>query len=471
MVKKNTDINKNLKDKLFNNKKNGWNGLDDKIKKEVFSYSEEYKDFISSSKTEQLSILNIKKQALKKGFKDIKTVTKNDKKIFINYRNSACVLAIINNKKFKDGFTIVSSHIDTPRLDLKGAPLYEAESMAYLKTRYYGGIKKYQWVTIPMALHGVVYKKDGTILNFSIGEKENEPVFTVNDLLIHLAQNQMTKSASNVIEGEQLNILVGSIPYKFKSDKDSVKIYILDYLNKEYGITESDFISSNIYVVPAGKARDVGLDRSFIGAYGQDDRVCVFTSLKAILDSKNNNKNLLAIFFDKEEVGSNQDTGANSNLMIRIVADLMDIYGVENHKSIIKTLESSKALSADVTAGTDPEWRDVLEPMNAAKICHGVAISKYGGGRGKGGASETHARFVSEIRSIFDKAKVNWQIAELGKVDHGGGGTLSKFLAFFGMDVLDCGTPLLSMHSTFEIASKIDIYNTYKAYKAFFDLA
>ncbi len=362
------------------------------------------------------------------------------------------------------------AHIDVPRIDIKGAPLYEADSMAFMKTHYYGGIKKYQWVTRPLALHGVVIKEDGTTIKVNIGEKESDPVFTINDLLPHLAQQQMVKSASKVIEGEQLNILVGSIPYKFKTGTNAIKINILKYLYDEYGIIEEDFVSAELQLVPAGKARDIGFDRSFVGSHGHDDRICSYLGLKALFDISKEKikKNMMMVFFDKEEIGSVGNAGADSNLIERIVNDVINHYKKGNYNTLIKALENSKFLSSDVNAGVDPEWKGVNEIMNAAIIGSGVCLTKFTGSRGKSGSNEAHAEFVAELRKAFNKDKVLWQTTELGKVDQGGGGTIAQYLAYFGMDVIDCGTPILSMHSPFEVASKADIFHTYKAYKAFY---
>jgi aspartyl aminopeptidase len=301
-----------------------------------------------------------------------------------------------------------------------------------------------------------------------IGEQDGDPVFTVNDLLVHLAQEQVSKPASKVIEGEQLNILVGSIPYKFKSGSESVKTGILEFLNKKYGINEEDLVSAELQVVPAGKARDIGFDRSFIGAYGQDDRVCAYTALKAIFDAGKCKQNLLALFLDKEEVGSTGTGGADSNLLIRIASQVMEKYKDSNFSSVIKAVENSRLVSADVTAGIDPEWKSVIEPMNGAKMGYGTTITKCGGSRGKYDSNDASAEFTASIRNAFAKDGVRWQAAELGKVDVGGGGTVSRFFVYFGLEAIDCGPALLSMHSPFEVASKVDIYHTYKAYRAFF---
>jgi aspartyl aminopeptidase len=464
-VKNNND--KALKDKLFFTKKSVWDGLSPYENKEISSFSEKYKDFLNKSKTGKEAVVQIEKMAKSNGYKNINSASKKDKNIFINYRGVSAVIANINNLDFEKGFIILASHVDSPQLDLKGVTLYESEDMAFMKTHYYGGIKKYQWVTTPLAMHGVVFKSDGKKIDVVIGEHEDDPVFTINDLLPHLAQEQILKPANKVIEGEQLNILVGSVPYKFKSEKDAIKLNILDYLNKTYGIKEEDFVSAELHLVPAGKARDVGLDRSFVGSHGQDDRACSFTSAMAIFDTSRSNKNILGIFFDKEEIGSVGDGAADSNFIIRIFAKIMEHYGVKSNELMLKVMENSKVISCDVIAGVDPEWRNTMDVMNAAKMGYGVTINKYGGSRGKAGASETHADFVSSIRRAFEKEKIKWQVAELGKVDHGGGGTVAMYFAYYGMDVMDCGPALLSMHSTFEVASKADIYSTYNAYKAF----
>jgi aspartyl aminopeptidase len=464
-VKNNSD--KALKDKLFFTKKSVWDDLSPYENKEISSFSEKYKDFLNKSKTGKEAVVQIEKMAKSKGYKNINSASKKDKNIFINYRGVSAVIANINNLDFEKGFIILASHVDSPQLDLKGVTLYESEDMAFMKTHYYGGIKKYQWVTTPLAMHGVVFKSDGKKIDVVIGEHEDDPVFTINDLLPHLAQEQILKSANKVIEGEQLNILVGSVPYKFKSEKDAIKLNILNYLNKTYGIKEEDFVSAELHLVPAGKARDVGFDRSFVGSHGQDDRACSFTSAMAIFDTSRSNKNILGIFLDKEEIGSIGDGAADSNFIIRIFAKIMEHYGVKSNELMLKVMENSKVISCDVIAGVDPEWRNTMDIMNAAKMGYGVTINKYGGSRGKAGASETHADFVSSIRSAFEKEKIKWQVAELGKVDHGGGGTVAMYFAYYGMDVMDCGPALLSMHSTFEVASKADIYSTYNAYKAF----
>ena len=462
------DKNSKLKEKLFTTRKSVWDGIAAPELRKLFDFSEGYKDFLSTSKIEREAIYHIVKAASKHGYKDLYKATKSEHKFYVDHKGVSCVLANIGDKSFKHGFRIIASHVDSPQLDLKSTALYEAEEMAYLKTKYYGGIKKYQWVTIPLAMHGVVVKKNGELVDVVIGEKDDDPVFTVNDLLVHLAQDQVAKPANKVIEGEQLNILVGSIPYKFKSEKDAVKLAIMDLLNKRYGIVEEDFVSAELHLVPAGKARDVGFDRSFVGAHGQDDRACAYTSLKAFLEMGKTSKNLMVIFLDKEEIGSIGDSAADSNFFERVVTKIMSLYGIRDYGQIRDVIAKSKMLSADVAAAVDPEWKNVMDMLNSAKTGYGVSLVKSPGTRGKYHANDTHPEFVAEMREALYKEKIKWQIGELGKVDQGGGGTVAIYFAYYGMDVIECGPALLSMHSPFEIASKADIYSTYQAYKAFY---
>ncbi len=461
-----------LEIKLCFTKKCGWDGLSEKELKEIMALSEDYKQFLNTSKTEREAIHTIAAQAAAEGYVPVEKATDKDRKLFLNFDGVSGALVYINDPlKFAEGFLMNGAHIDVPRLDLKPNPLYEAEDMAYMKTHYYGGIKKYQWVTRPLALHGVVVLETGRTINIVIGEDESDPVFTINDLLPHLSKDQNEKTAGKLIEGEQLNILVGSIPYKFKSaSNNAVKLWILNELFEKYGIKEQDFVSAEIQLVPAGSARDVGFDRSFIGAHGHDDRICSYIGMRALFDieSESTTKNLMMVFFDKEEIGSKGNAGADSNLIERMVSQILKVYGIKDYHTLMHSLANSKFLSSDVNAGIDPEWKSVTEPMNAAKMGHGVAITKYTGVRGKSGSNEAHAEFVAEVRYALNKDNVLWQPAELGKVDQGGGGTVAYMLAAYGMDVLDCGPALLSMHSPFEVASKVDIFHTYKAYKAFY---
>ncbi|MCK5884198.1 MAG: aminopeptidase [Bacteriovoracaceae bacterium] len=460
-----------LKDKLCFVKKLAWEGIKPTEEKKIFALSEEYKKFLNISKTERESINTLEKLSKKQGYVNIKKAKKSDKKIFLSYDGVAGALVNVNDiENFAKGFLMNGAHVDVPRIDLKQFPLYESHDMAYMKTHYYGGIKKWHWVARPLALHGVVILENGKQVDIVIGEKETDPVFTINDILPHLAKSQRAKPESAIIEGEQLNILVGSIPYKFKSEKDSVKMNILKHLHDEFGIVEQDFVSAELQLVPAGPARDVGFDKSFIGSHGHDDRICAFLGMQALFDIQKtkSKENMIMIFFDKEEIGSCGNGGADSNLVERIVNDILQLYGKGDYNTLIKALENSKFLSSDVNAGIDPEWAHVNEPMNAAKVGAGVCLTKFTGVGGKGGSNEAHAEFVAELRRAFNKDGVMWQTAELGKVDEGGGGTIAKFLAAYGMDVIDCGVPLLSMHAPFEIASKVDIYHTYKSYMAFY---
>lgn len=461
----------NLSKKLLFEKTSGWEGIRKKDQQEIYDLAEDYKAFLDTSKTERESIQTITELAAAEGFVHISKAGKRDQKLLLTYDNVAGALVVVNNARILNkGFLMNGAHIDAPRLDLKQFPLFESEDMAYMKTHYYGGIKKYQWVTRPLALHGVVVLESGKQRSITIGEDPKDPVFSINDILPHLAQNQNKKTAPKVIEGEQLNILVGSVPYRFKTKKNAIKINILNELYKKYGFTEQDFVSAELQLVPAGKSRDVGFDRSFVGAHGQDDRICAYLGMRALfdIDREKNNKNMMMVFFDKEEIGSMGNSGAASNLIERMVNDVLQHFGKNDYNLLIRSLENSQFLSSDVSAGIDPEWKDVNEPMNAAKIGYGVCLTKFTGSRGKAGSNEAHAEFVARIRQAFNKEGVLWQTAELGKVDQGGGGTIAYHLARYGMDVVDCGTALLSMHSPFEIASKADIYHTYRAYKAFY---
>ncbi len=469
--KKKKETSQQLSKRLFSKKQNGWDGIKEKDRKAIFDFADGYKKFLDNSKTEREAIKSISKLSKDQGFIPINKATKKSKKLYLEYDSVAGALVVINDiNSFEQGFTMNGAHIDSPRLDLKQVPLYEAEDMAFMKTHYYGGIKKYQWVTRPLALHGVVVFEDGSKKEIVYGESPDDPVFMINDLLPHLAKNQNKKTAPNIIEGEQLNILVGSIPYSFKSEKDAIKLAILEKLNSDYGIKEEDFVSAELQVVPSGASRDVGFDRSFVGGYGQDDRICAYCGMKAIFEDlpKSSKKNLIMVFFDKEEIGSMGNSGAHSNLMERIVNDVLQHYGKGDYQTLIQSLANSRFMSSDVNAGIDPEWREVNESMNAAKIGSGVCLTKFTGTRGKSGSNEAHAEFVAAIRKAFNKEGVRWQSAELGKVDQGGGGTIAFHLAKFGMDVIDCGTALLSMHAPFEIASKVDLFHTFKAYQAFY---
>jgi aspartyl aminopeptidase len=439
-------------------------------KKKVFEFSERYKAFLDSAKTEREAVRLIEVFAKKKGFKDI-TRARSGKRFYKINRNKNIVLAVVGKKPLISGVNLIASHIDSPRLDLKQNPLYEEVDLAFLKTHYYGGIKKYQWLARPLAVHGKVIKKDGSHLDLDVGESDHDPVFTIADLLPHLARKVQTeKKVSEAFEGEKLNVLVGSVPIGDDETKERFKLAVLQYLFDTYGIVEEDLVSSEIEIVPAGKARDVGWDRSLIGAYGQDDRVCAYAALEAVGELKTTKTTAVAFFIDKEEIGSDGSTGAKSRFLEDFVADLFEVTGEHPSGAALRScLMSSGALSADVTGALDPDYQDVHEKRNAARIGYGVCITKFTGSRGKYGSSDANAEYLAQIRKLFNENRVVWQTGELGKVDEGGGGTIARFLAIYGMEVVDCGTPLLSMHSPFEIASKADTYMTYKGYSAFFN--
>ncbi|MDD2447844.1 MAG: aminopeptidase [Tissierellia bacterium] len=451
-----------------------WEQLRDGGKETVFNFCNEYKDFLDSGKTERESSDEIIKQAKDKGyisFEDVisKGSFKAGDKIYAENKGKGVALFVIGQDSLEKGMKIVGSHIDTPRLDLKAQPLYQDGELALLKTHYYGGIKKYQWVAIPLALHGVIFNKKGEKINIVIGEDENDPVFYITDLLPHLAKEQMDKKMGEGIIGESLNVLIGSIPYNGEKEKDdAIKLNVLKLLNEKYGIVEEDFTVAELEIVPAGKARDVGIDRSMVAAHGHDDRVCAFASLKAVLEIEEPKQTVVGLFVDKEEVGSLGNTGMESMFFENVVAELLNLEGVTSHLGIRRAMANSKVLSGDVTAGFDPNYPDVSDKRNTPYIGKGVTITKYTGSRGKSSSNDANAEFLSEIRDIFNEADVSWQVGELGKVDEGGGGTIAYILANKGAEVVDCGTPMLSMHAPIELISKIDLYNTYKAYKAFY---
>ena len=449
-----------------------WEKLDEKGIKNVMEFSEGYKKFMDASKTEREATCEIVKMAELKGFKNFKDAIKEKSlkagdKVYAVNKGKGVALFVIGKEPMENGLNIVGSHIDSPRLDLKSNPLYEDEGFALLKTHYYGGLKKYQWVTIPLAVHGVIFKKNGEKLNVVIGEDDKDPVLYISDLLIHLSQEQMEKKVSKAIEGEDLNILFGSIPIKDKEAKERVKLNILKLLNEKYGIEEEDFVTAELEVVPAGKSRDVGFDRSMVMAYGHDDRICAYTSLKAMLDVENPTRTLTALFVDKEEIGSVGATGMHSKFFENTVAELINIGKDYSDIKLRRALANSKMLSSDVSAAFDPTYPSVNEKRNAAFAGKGIVINKYTGSRGKGGCNDANAEFMANVRDIFNANNVAWQTGELGKVDAGGGGTIAYILAQYDMEVVDCGVALLSMHAPWEIASKADIYETYRAYKAF----
>ena len=448
-------------------RKNIWEKYDNYEK--IMEFNEGYKDFITVGKTERLCVNEALKLAIAKGFKPLssyKELKPGDKVYSINRDKNICVF-VIGKKPLQDGLNILGAHIDSPRLDLKQNPFYESTNFALADTHYYGGIKKYQWVTIPLAMHGVIYKKDGSMVEVHIGDDLNDPIVGISDLLIHLAGDQMQKTASKVIEGEDLDITLGSIPLKGE-EKDKVKANVLKIIADKYNVSEEDFLSAEIEIVPAGPARDYGLDRSMVAGYGHDDRVCAYTSLMAVLDLEEiPNNTACAILVDKEEVGSIGNTGAQSSYFINVIAELLNLTTKYNDLLLRRTLTNSKMLSSDVSAGVDPLYLGVNENKNSAFLGQGIVLNKYTGSRGKGGCNDANPDFIAYLRNIFDNNNISFQTAELGKVDQGGGGTIAYILANLDINVIDAGIPVLNMHSPQEIVSKADVYEAYLAYKAF----
>lgn len=468
------NVSEELK-KLTKKWENGWTLINQEEKEKVFDFSNGYKEFLDQGKTERESAEAIIKLAKENGFTSLKEAIaqkqniKAGQKLYSVYKNSLIALFVIGKKDLPEGLNIIGSHIDAPRLDIKPNPLFEEHELAFLKTHYYGGVKKYQWATIPLSLHGVVILKNGKKIDIRIGEEHNEPVFYISDLLPHLAKEQMEKKMGEGITGEGLNLIVGSIPYGEKDIKEPIKLNILKLLNEKYGIIEEDFASAELEAVPACLAKDVGLDRSMVVAHGHDDRVCAYTSLQGILNIENPERTAVALMTDKEEVGSQGNTGMQSAFFENMVAELIELTQEKpNNLMVRRTLANSKVLSADVNAGFDPNFPDTHDKRNAAYIGRGVVLTKYTGSRGKSGSNDASAEFMGDVRRLFNENNVVWQMGELGKVDQGGGGTIAYILANYGMDVVDCGPPLLSMHAPMELASKLDIYMAYKAYKAFY---
>ena len=463
-------MSEDLREKLFDKKENGWKKVNDEEKKKIFEYSKGYMDFLNKAKTEREFVKNAKELADKNGFKDImefNTLKPGDKVYFVN-RNKSMYLAIIGTESIENGLHIIGSHVDSPRLDLKPNPLYEDTEMAYFKTHYYGGIKKYQWTTIPLSIHGIIVKTNGEKIDICIGEDENDPIFTITDLLPHLAQDQMEKKLKNGIDGEDLNLLIGSIPYDEKG-KDQVKLNILNILNQKYGITEADLTSTEIELVPAFKARSLGFDESMVAGYGQDDKVCAYTSLSAMMELEDVKNTAICILSDKEEIGSMGNTGMESHMFDFFISEILNKLGVNRPNLLDKVFCFSKMLSSDVDAGFDPIYASVSDKTNAGFLGKGISLNKYTGARGKSGASDANAEYVAWVRNVLEKNDISYQIAELGKVDVGGGGTIAYIIANKGADVIDCGVPVLSMHAPYEVTSKFDIYSAYKTYKAFWN--
>lgn len=467
MADKKKSEGKMLQEKLFMKKENAALTLSEAEIKKADKFCDGYKGFLDAAKTEREAVINALELAKKNGFKEFdpsKSLKAGDK-VYYNNRGKAVILAIIGTDPIKDGVRIAAAHIDSPRLDLKQCPVYEDNETAFFKTHYYGGIKKYQWPAMPLALHGVIVKADGTKVSVCIGEDEKDPVFCVTDLLPHLATAQMERKAPQIIKGEELNILIGSRPFRDDDVSEKVKLNVLAILFEKYGVTEADFLSAELEAVPAFKAKDVGFDRSMVGSYGQDDRVCGYTALQATLSCKNPKKTVVTVLADKEEVGSDGNTGLNSSYLKYFVADLAKLSKVDGRT----VLSKSECLSADVNAAFDPTFPDVNEKNNAAFINKGVCVTKYTGSRGKSGTSDASAEFVGRVRRLLDKNKVVWQTGELGKVDAGGGGTVAAYIANLNVDVIDVGVPVLSMHAPFEVVSKLDVYMAYRAFLVFME--
>ena len=453
-------------------RKNAWNTYGKREISELEELNSNYIDFLSDCKTERECVKETVRQAREKGYKSLEEVIekgqplKQGDKVYAVCMNKTVALFNIGKIPMEQGMNILGAHIDSPRMDIKQNPLYESNNMAYLETHYYGGIKKYQWVTLPLAIHGVVVKKDGTKVEVNIGEKDTDPVFCVTDLLIHLAGQQMEKNAAKVIEGENLDILVGSIPLEDK-EKDAVKEGIIGILKNTYEMEEEDFMSAELEVVPAGRAREMGFDRSMIMAYGQDDKVCAYTSLAAMLEMDKLDKTACCLLVDKEEIGSVGATGMQSKFFENTVAELLNLNGDYNELKLKRCLAHSRMLSSDVNAAFDPLYSDVFKNNSSSFLGSGVVFNKFTGSRGKSGSNDANAEYLAVLRNIMDNHNVHFQMSELGKVDAGGGGTIAYIMSLYGMEVIDCGVAVLNMHAPWEVTSKADIYETYKCYKAF----
>lgn len=469
----NSEKIKKLKKELGVEYSNLWDVVSKDDKEFAYSFAEEYKKFLDLAKTEREFVTVMVETLEELGYVELgsKERLEPGDKVYKNIKGKAMAAAVIGRKPFTDGMNLIGAHIDAPRLDLKPNPLYEDNDLVLMKTHYYGGIKKYQWAAIPLAMHGIVFLKDGSPMTICIGENDDEPVLTVTDLLPHLGSEQMARKATEVIKGEDLNILIGGLPYPDKETSGRFKLAILQLLNKKYGITERDLVTAEIEIVPAQKARDVGLDASFIGAYGQDDRVCAYTAMSALTSLEKTDKTAVCLLFDKEEIGSDGNTGAQSRiyeyLLYELYARSLPENTVPSQLDFQLALQQSALLSADVTNAFDPTYASVSDPRNNSYINRGITLVKYVGSRGKYGTSDANGEFFAKLASLLDSNSIKWQTGEMGKVDAGGGGTIAKFLAHLGMEVIDCGVPVLSMHSTFEVTSKIDVYYTHLAYQAF----
>ncbi len=456
---------KGLKDELLYKKKNYYEVASEEERRQIFAYAEGYKAFLDAAKTEREACEVAVRLAAERGFTEYRfgdALHAGDKKYFVNRNKSVVVFRVGSRDLEEDGFRIIASHIDAPRIDIKQNPLYEDGGMAFLKTHYYGGIKKYQWTAIPLALHGAVILKDGRKIDVRVGEEDGDPVFYIDDLLPHLGGEQMSGKADKIVEGEQLNVLVGGLPMAEEDESGSVKLNVLALLKEKYGMCEEDFLSAELSAVPAYHARDVGFDRALIGAYGHDDRVCAYPALTAVLDHESEHT-VLAMLVDKEEIGSEGTTG----IQCKVYEDLMEEISLARGANFRKVRAHSKCLSSDVTAAYDPNFAGVYEKMNSAMISCGTAMCKFTGARGKSSSNDANAEFVGEVRRMFAEAGVVWQTAELGKVDAGGGGTVAKYVANLNIDTVDLGVPVISMHAPWEVVSKADLYSNYRAFLAF----
>lgn len=459
-------------------RKNAWKSYTDSQKQELNTINEKYKACLNAGKTERECVKLAVKMLEEKGYQSLETYkTANNKlktgdKIYAVCMGKSIAAFQIGKESLENGMNILGAHIDSPRIDVKQNPLYENEELAYLDTHYYGGIKKYQWVTLPLALHGVVAKKDRTVVEISLGEKEDDPVFVVTDLLIHLAGKQMEKKASAVVEGEKLDLLFGSCPVEETPDldteeKETVKENVLQLLKEYYDVEEEDFVSAELEIVPAGKARDCGIDRSMILSYGQDDRVCAFTSLFAMLDVEETERTACCILVDKEEIGSVGATGMHSRFFENVIAELVALESSESDLKVRRALQNSCMLSSDVSAAYDPMYAEAFEKRSSAFFAKGLVFNKFTGARGKSGSNDANAEYLAKIRQVMDAGEVAYQFAELGKVDEGGGGTIAYIMANYGMQVIDSGVAVLSMHAPWEVTSKADVYEAYRGYKSF----
>ena len=456
-----------LKDELFAKQEHASYTCDEAEINAADEFCEGYKRFLDDCKTEREAVACTIALAEKEGYTEFdpeKTYSAGDK-VYYNNRSKALILCTFGTKSLNEGVKIVASHIDSPRLDLKPNPLYEDSQLALFKTHYYGGIKKYQWTAIPLALHGIIFRKDGTCVTVNVGEDADDPVFVITDLLPHLDKKQASRPLEEAIEGENLNVLIGSRPFGNDKGSEMVKLNILKLLNEKYGIIEADFLSAELEIVPAFKAVDIGFDRSMIGAYGHDDRVCAYPSIMAAFDAKTPKYTSVTVITDKEETGSDGNTGLHSAYLKHFIADLARTQGLAGRDVI----RASECLSADVNAGFDPTYPSVHDKMNAAYLNKGIVVTKYTGSRGKSGTSDANAEFMSKMRNVFDSANVAWQTGELGKVDEGGGGTVAKYVANLGIEVVDVGVPVLSMHAPFELVAKLDVYMAYKGFRAFLE--